>query len=277
MSSTNAAPERAGELFYKSTSGAGTNVFSKEIVSTTKISSAVGVVEVTAIASMLIGGLAGGALYDYCFATLGNAWLGAEMTMAVLTTLALFSLIAGYQIQRTPSHTNQPFRNRAALGALRTAQGRLARSSRSGSCVLGISYFYGLAGALYLTLYEVAYSVHPNYVGAASHTGVYAGHARGGHHRRQLPGHAHDDAPGRDRPDSHRLRGADLRHGPGPARWGRRPAGFLLALFGMGIAGALFVVPLNAHLQEQVEPERRGRILSANNLFVNPSSASSPC
>jgi len=37
----------------------------------------------------------------------------------------------------------------------------------------------------------------------------------------------------------------------------------------MGIAGALFVVPLNAHLQEQVEPERRGRILSANNLFVN--------
>jgi acyl-[acyl-carrier-protein]-phospholipid O-acyltransferase/long-chain-fatty-acid--[acyl-carrier-protein] ligase len=44
---------------------------------------------------------------------------------------------------------------------------------------------------------------------------------------------------------------------------------FLLALFGMGVAGALFVVPLNAHLQEQVEPSRRGRILSANNLFVN--------
>ena len=37
----------------------------------------------------------------------------------------------------------------------------------------------------------------------------------------------------------------------------------------MGLAGALFVVPLNAHLQEQVEPARRGRILSANNLFVN--------
>jgi len=44
---------------------------------------------------------------------------------------------------------------------------------------------------------------------------------------------------------------------------------FLGALFAMGVAGALFVVPLNAHLQEQVEPERRGRILSANNLFVN--------
>src|SRR5271156_4726600 len=39
----------------------------KEIVTATKISSAVGVVEVTAIASMLIGGLAGGALYDICF------------------------------------------------------------------------------------------------------------------------------------------------------------------------------------------------------------------
>ena len=37
----------------------------------------------------------------------------------------------------------------------------------------------------------------------------------------------------------------------------------------MGVAGALFVVPLNAHLQEQVEPERRGRILSANLLMSN--------
>jgi MFS family permease len=44
---------------------------------------------------------------------------------------------------------------------------------------------------------------------------------------------------------------------------------FLVALFCLGLAGALFVVPLNAHLQEQVDPSRRGRILSANNLFVN--------
>ncbi len=57
----------------------------KEIVTATKISSAVGVVEVTAIASMLVGGLAGGALYDYCFATFSNSWRAAEVTMAVLT------------------------------------------------------------------------------------------------------------------------------------------------------------------------------------------------
>jgi acyl-[acyl-carrier-protein]-phospholipid O-acyltransferase/long-chain-fatty-acid--[acyl-carrier-protein] ligase len=36
----------------------------KEIVNVAKISSAIGIVEVTAIASMLLGGLAGGALYD---------------------------------------------------------------------------------------------------------------------------------------------------------------------------------------------------------------------
>ena len=39
----------------------------------------------------------------------------------------------------------------------------------------------------------------------------------------------------------------------------------------MGVAGSLFVVPLNAHLQEQVEPERRAassaRTLLFNNLF----------
>src|SRR6202050_4280545 len=44
----------------------------KEIVTGTKISSAVGVVEVSAIASMLGGGLAGGALYDFFLSNLGS-------------------------------------------------------------------------------------------------------------------------------------------------------------------------------------------------------------
>ncbi len=30
--------------------------------------------------------------------------------MGVLTVLAMLSLVAGYQIQPTPAHTNQPFR-----------------------------------------------------------------------------------------------------------------------------------------------------------------------
>src|SRR5277367_4308022 len=60
----------------------------KEIVKATKISAAVGVVEVTAIASMLVGGLAGGALYDCCFSTLGNPWHAAVATMAALTVLS---------------------------------------------------------------------------------------------------------------------------------------------------------------------------------------------
>ena len=126
----------------------------KEIVTATKISSAVGVVEVTAIASMLVGGLAGGALYDFCLSNLGSPWHAAEVTMAVLTCLALVSLIAGYQIQPTPAHTNQPFR----AGLLWEHFGQLRdvwREQPIRLCVLGISYFYGLAGALYLTLFEV--------------------------------------------------------------------------------------------------------------------------
>src|SRR5277367_2639861 len=55
----------------------------KELVTATKISSAVGIVEVTAIASMLVGGLAGGALYDFCLSTLDSSWRAAEATMAV--------------------------------------------------------------------------------------------------------------------------------------------------------------------------------------------------
>ena len=239
----------------------------KEIVTATKISSAVGIVEVTAIASMLVGGLAGGAMYDFCYAKWDNAWLGAQMTMGVLTCLALLSLIAGYRIQRTPAHTNQPFR--ASLlwehfGQLKDVW----REQPIRLCVLGISYFYGLAGALYLTLYEVSNSVHPHHVGAAAHTGVYMatlglGIICGSFLVTRMT--THQVEIGLIPIGSCGLICASILAGESNPK----SAIFLAALFAMGIAGALFVVPLNAHLQEQVEPERRGRILSANNLFVN--------
>jgi acyl-[acyl-carrier-protein]-phospholipid O-acyltransferase/long-chain-fatty-acid--[acyl-carrier-protein] ligase len=239
----------------------------KEIVSTTKISAAVGVVEVTAIASMLVGGLAGGALYDYCFSTTGSPWHAGVVTMIVLTVLAIISLVAGYQIQPTPQHTSDRFQ--AALlwehfGQLRDVW----REPPIRLCVLGISYFYGLAGALYLTLFEVSASLHANQVGTASHTGVYAatlgvGIICGSFLVTRMT--THQVEIGLIPIGSAGLIAGALMAGV----CNPKSALFLLALFGIGLAGALFVVPLNAHLQEQVEPARRGRILSGNNLFVN--------
>ena len=244
----------------------------KEIVTVAKISSAIGVVEVTAIASMLVGGLAGGALYDICYSVLGgnsssSNWGAAQITMGVLTCLALGSLIAGYRIQRTPAHTNQPFRT-ALLWEHFGQLHDVWREQPIRLCVLGISYFYGLAGALYLTLFEVSRSVHMNQVGTASHTGVYAatlgvGIICGSFLVTRMT--THQVEIGLIPIGSCGLIASTLLAGEANPK----SALFLLALFTMGVAGALFVVPLNAHLQEQVEPERRGRILSANNLFVN--------
>jgi acyl-[acyl-carrier-protein]-phospholipid O-acyltransferase/long-chain-fatty-acid--[acyl-carrier-protein] ligase len=239
----------------------------KEIVTVAKISAAVGVVEVTAIASMLVGGLAGGTLFDFCWSTLGNPWHAAQATMGVLTVLALLSLVAGYQVQRTPAHTNQGFRTELLwehFGQLRDVW--CEQPIRL--CVLGISYFYGLAGALYLTLLEVAASVHANSTGTASQTGVYAatlglGIICGSFLVTRLT--THQVEIGLIPIGSAGLICGTLATGLSNPK----SAIFLAALFGMGLAGALFVVPLNAHLQEQVEPKRRGRILSANNLFVN--------
>ena len=239
----------------------------KEIVSSTKISSAVGVVEVTAISSMLIGGLAGGALYDFSFSRLHDHWAGAEMTMAVLAALALVSLILGYRIQPTPAHTNQPFRTALLwehFGQLKDVW----RDQPTRLCALGISYFYGLAGALYLTLIEVANSLHGGHAGTASHAGVFAatlgaGIVFGSFLVTRMT--THQVEIGLIPIGSFGLIVACA------AAAVLKPVTiwFLLALFALGIAGALFVVPLNAHLQEQVEPERRGRILSGNLLLSN--------
>ncbi len=176
-------------------------------------------------------------------------------------------MIAGYQIQPTPAHTNQPFRT----GLLWEHFGQLRdvwREQPVRLCVLGISYFYGLAGALYLTLFEVSRSVYGNQVGTASHTGVYAatlglGIICGSFLVTRMT--THQVEIGLIPIGSCGLICSALLAGFSNPRHGF----FLAALFCLGLAGALFVVPLNAHLQEQVEPERRGRILSANNLFVN--------
>jgi acyl-[acyl-carrier-protein]-phospholipid O-acyltransferase/long-chain-fatty-acid--[acyl-carrier-protein] ligase len=239
----------------------------KEIVSPTTIGRAIGVVEVTAIASMLVGGLAGGALFDVSRTYLGDPWHAADVTMGVLTVIALGSLVAGYQIQPTSAHTNQPFRPELLwqhFGQLRDVW----REPPVRLCVLGISYFYGLAGALYLTLFEVSASIHLNGTGTASQTGEYAatlglGIILGSFLVTRLT--THQVEIGLIPIGSCGLIAAALGAGCSDPRG---PL-FLVALFGMGVAGALFVVPLNAHLQEQVEPSRRGRILSANNLFVN--------
>jgi len=241
----------------------------KEIVTATKISAAVGIVEVTAIASMLVGGLAGGALFDLCRTLLqDNPWHAADATMAVLTGLALLSLFACHQIQPTPAHTNQPYR----IALLWEHFGQLRDvwcEQPIRLCVLGISYFYGLAGALYLTLFEVSASLHNNGgTGTASQTGVYAatlglGIICGSFLVTRMT--THQVEIGLIPIGSCGLIGGTMLAGlSNPTSWL-----FLGALFGMGLAGALFVVPLNAHLQEQIEPARRGRIMSANNLFVN--------
>jgi acyl-[acyl-carrier-protein]-phospholipid O-acyltransferase/long-chain-fatty-acid--[acyl-carrier-protein] ligase len=239
----------------------------KEIVSATKISAAVGIVEVTAIASMLIGGLAGGALYDVCFTKLANPWHAAVATMIVLSVLAMVSLIVCYQVEKTPAHTNHPYR--VALlwehfGQLRDVW----KEQPIRLCVLGISYFYGLAGALYLTLFEVSAAAHPNGVGTASQTGLYAATLGVGIICGSILV---------TRMTTHQVEIGLIPIGSCGLIIGALVSGnanpksvlFLAALFFMGLAGALFVVPLTAHLQEQVEPEKRGRIMSANNLFIN--------
>jgi MFS family permease len=37
----------------------------------------------------------------------------------------------------------------------------------------------------------------------------------------------------------------------------------------IGFASGFFIVPLSAHLQDQIDPEHRGRVLAAQNLLIS--------
>jgi len=184
--------------------------------------------------------------------------------MAVLTCLSLLSLIAGYQIKPT-RRIPTSLSGRFAVGALRAVARCLARAADP-LVRARITYFYGLAGALYLTLFESPIRSTP----ATRHRLPYRclhGHAGAGHHLRQFSGHTDDHAPGGDRADPDRLRRAYLHH-PAGGRGEPKSALFLGALFLMAWPGA-FRRAAERAFAGAVEPERRGRILSANLLFNN--------
>jgi len=105
-----------------------------------------GIVEVTAIASMLVGGLAAALFTISCLRTLGSSWRAAEVTDGGFDLLALVSLVAGYQIKPPNGSHNQPF-GQFAVGSISDNCAMSGANSRSG-CACRHQLFLRPAGAL---------------------------------------------------------------------------------------------------------------------------------
>lgn len=249
----------------------------KEIVGSQKLSTAVGWVEATAINSILMGTLAGGVFFDICFQKVNEtpgitkesaAWQAALWTSVLLFVLASLGVWLCSRIERTPVHSSQPFR-KELLWEHFVQLKEIWHDRPIRWCILGNGYFYAMAGALFLTLLEVASRLSGDGgPGTATRTAVFMALLGVG----TMGGHL-------------LVSRLTLRH----IELGLIPIGaagmigslsalcvippetswFFLPLFTLGLSGAIFVVPLSAYMQEIVAPEKRGRILTTNSLITN--------
>ncbi|MGJ8697190.1 MAG: MFS transporter [Verrucomicrobiaceae bacterium] len=240
----------------------------KELVGSRKLGFANGVMEGTVILAILMGQIVGSLWFDKWGLQLGKGpWEAALVPILWVLIGAAISLVFSYMIQPTepkgagPFSAEVAFRHFGDLAKLKSQKG-LWRST------LGISFFWSFGGFLQLLVIQIATENSGGKIGmgvetATLWTPVVVGIVLGSllvsvicRRRNELGlvvvgGALMAVATG------------SLAFAAGGG-WGRV---VFLGLAGFG--GALFLVPLNAYLQDGAEDGERGLVLSASNLCIN--------
>ncbi|MDX2227665.1 MAG: MFS transporter [Verrucomicrobiae bacterium] len=239
----------------------------KEMVGAERIGVAAGWMEMLTVAAILAGGVGGGVGLAYATHLTGNIWQGGLWVAGILFFLALSSMVIFSLVEPTRAYGRAPFD--ASLFWTHFEQlADLWRQKNLRNAALGNLYFYPVGGFLYLTLMHVGLDLFPGQAEAVSATGLYL-----------------------------LALGTGIMVGSLLAAWvckcsvelGLVPIAMLcMAVFLMvcaivppthplyyvvllltGLSGGLFVVPVNAYLQNHVREHERGHILSASNLLTN--------
>jgi acyl-[acyl-carrier-protein]-phospholipid O-acyltransferase/long-chain-fatty-acid--[acyl-carrier-protein] ligase len=239
----------------------------KEIVGEERLGQAVGWMEMLTICAILGGSLGGGWLLDQGTKLGGDVWRGGFLAAAALTVLCLPALAAGRAIRTEPAHVKEPFTFSLFWNHVHDLRHvwSMVVVRRS---ALGVAYFYGLGGLLYLVIVQSGREAYAGSTAAAVETGILlailgAGVAVGALTAVRRCRHGIDlgliPVGGLMMPFVLLLLGLS------------EPASHLFkaGLFIFGVASGFFIVPLNATLQNEAPAGSRGRILAAGNLLSN--------
>lgn len=231
-----------------------------EYVGAERLSRYVGYMEMLNVTAILVGSFAGGRMFSHWLGRGGDPWQAAMTTTWVLLVLALFALALFQLAAPTPAQSQEPFRWNLIVRHLRDV-GEIWREKPLMRATIGICFFYGVGGYLYLLLAQVAFEVQAGGVRTAATAanmllalgaGTLAGNLAAGQFSR---------------------RGIELGLVP---LGGLLLAGMFVAmgfippvsgsyyacLAAAGFASGLFLVPLYAFIQQRAGDPRRGRVLA---------------
>lgn len=239
----------------------------KELLGSKRLGFANGVLEGTVILAILLGQIIGGVWFDKWGLQAGRGiWESAMIPVLWILIGGVVSLGLSHVIQRTKAAGAGPFSARVAFrhfGDLMTVR----RDEPMWRCALGIAFFWGFGGFLQLLLIQIAQERKGSLAGMGVETAilwipVVVGIVVGSLLASWICGR-------RNELGLVVIGGALMAIGTGLLAFA--PAGMwsylLLAMAGCG--GALFMVPLNAYLQDRAPEDERGLVISASNLCNN--------
>lgn len=238
----------------------------KELVGLRHLTTASGWMQMTMILAFAGGQLLGGKTFQYFHDDVfHDPWHAAAVPMLILACAALVPLVFAFQIKPTPSHTEEKFSAKLFTEHF-THLDDLFRNRRLWLTALGVSFFWLAATMLTLILIELAATIEPNRAAQAALSSEMLGFVAAG----VVIGSFLTSWLSENRIEL----GLVPLGGVGMAAssvvaFFVHPGGawFCFFLIGIGACSALFMIPLNAYLQDQVEPQVRGRMLAAAGLL----------
>lgn len=239
----------------------------KEYVGERYIGMASGWVQMSAILAFVSGQWVGGKIFEHFYETgqPPDAGMAACWTVLVMALFSVLMVIFSLQMKETNSHTDEPFRRGMMVEHFHHLR-ELLRVKKLRLTALGVSYFWFSSVMLTLMLIQLATQIEPNEASQAERSGmlfafVGAGVAAGCMLTAWLSAEKIELGlvP---------LGGLGMAAGA-VATLAVDPAGLMFRglMFWVGGASAVFLVPLNAYLQDLLVPRVRGRMLSAAGLL----------
>ncbi|MGC4015518.1 MAG: MFS transporter [Luteolibacter sp.] len=237
----------------------------KEYVGARRLGFASGVMEGTVVLAILAGQIAGGAWFDHGLKKQGLGWDAALVPMWTLVGLCLISIAFAHVTQKSQPKSDRPFSFREAVSHVRDL-GEFFRDRSLLLYGLGVAYFWGFGGFINLVILSIAEHM---FHGGAGTGGAFAG-------LWAMPGIG--IIGGSVLASFISRRNIELGLAPlgatlmaiSSAILAFSPPQSILMLVMLviaGASGAIFLVPLQAMVQEKPSDERRGAVISASNLL----------
>lgn len=237
----------------------------KEMVGSERLGFASGMLEMASVLAICAGQIVSGFWFDSRLATTGDGWEAALSPMMILTVLAVPAVLFSWSLKVYPSPSKRSFEKKILwehFGQL----GELFGDRRLKWSAMGVAFFWFFGGFINLAGVQLAEQLTGGAQGFGSEMAWFLAAASGGIVLGGLIGSVSC------------RRNIEL---------GLVPIGGLITALGCvlmamcpldsvwlkiwmvmtGAGGALFLVPLNAYVQDVCEPSKRGRVLAGLNLL----------